>query len=64
MNGNFGTITAADLMTLAERFEIGDARGVFSDVAAAVDSWPQFARSAGVAAKTTAEIGRNLQSAG
>jgi serine/threonine-protein kinase HipA len=48
VNGQFSEIKRADLLSLADRFQIGSATKVLAQVKAAVASWPDFARQAKV----------------
>lgn len=50
VNGRFKDIARADLMTVADRFGVAGPRPLLADVRAALDSWPEHARSAGVPA--------------
>ena len=49
VNGKFGGITRNDLLTEADRFGIGEAKSILSEVAVALRRWPEFAGAAGVA---------------
>ncbi len=49
INGKFTDITRADLLVMADRFQIGSAPSLLSDVRRAIEAWPQFAQNAGVA---------------
>lgn len=65
VNGKFSNITRSDLLTVADRFAIPGAKRAISDVADALDSWPQFAAEASLDAEVHDAIGRefsNLQS--
>jgi serine/threonine-protein kinase HipA len=46
VNGKFSGITRADLLAVAERFAIGTAAKVLTQVAKAVAAWPDFAHQA------------------
>jgi serine/threonine-protein kinase HipA len=48
VNGVFGEISRADLLTVADRFLIPNARGILGDVRSAVNEWHGFATEAGV----------------
>lgn len=48
VDGVFKDITSADLMRLADRFQIPDARGIISRVRRAVEQWEAFAAEAGL----------------
>ncbi|QDI03433.1 type II toxin-antitoxin system HipA family toxin [Xanthomonas cerealis pv. cerealis] len=60
IDGKFDAITRKELMAVAARFSIPGAKDAIEDVIAAVASWPEFAKTAGVG---TQEIKRidNLQ---
>lgn len=60
VNGKFSGITREDLLILADRFQIGTARTLLSEVKAAVDAWPEFARQAGVSRAMTDRIRAHL----
>jgi serine/threonine-protein kinase HipA len=48
VNDKFDGITRADLLTEASRFNVRAPERLIDDVAAALDSWPQFAAEAGL----------------
>jgi serine/threonine-protein kinase HipA len=48
VNGKFDDITRADLMTVAERFNVVGAAQVITDVNDALSSWAEFAMTAGL----------------
>jgi serine/threonine-protein kinase HipA len=56
VNGKFAGISRDDLMAVADHFAIGTAPRVLQEVAAAVSSWPDFARQAQVSAPETTRI--------
>lgn len=58
VNGQFSGISRADCLTVADRFGIGSAPKLISQVAAAVERWPEFATRAKVG---EAEIRRIAQ---
>lgn len=58
VNGQFSGISRADCLTVADRFGIGSAPKLISQVAAAVERWPEFATLAKVG---EAEIRRIAQ---
>jgi serine/threonine-protein kinase HipA len=60
VNGKFIGITLDDLRSLADRYEVPDANRILVDVAAAVDTWPDAAREAGVDDATTSKIATEL----
>ncbi len=60
VNGKFANITKTDLLELADRYAIADATAVLKEVAAAVDSWSEYASLAGVPPATHAAIASDL----
>ena len=48
VNGKFDGIARADLMVEASRFNVRAPGRLIADVAAALESWPQFAKTAGL----------------
>jgi len=60
VNGRFEAITRRDLLVLADQFQIRDARGVVSEVEAAVARWPEFAAESGLGEDRTALISARL----
>lgn len=56
VNGKFSGITRTDLLQEAERFGVRRPRDMLADVRAAVESWPVFAREAGLRAATAEAI--------
>ena len=56
VNGKFSGITGADLLLEADRFGVRRPRDVLKDVRAALQSWPEFARQAGLKGKVIDEI--------
>ena len=56
VNGNFGEIAVGDLLTLADRFEIAGVAEVLAEVADALASWKEFARSAGLSKTAAAAV--------
>lgn len=56
VNGKFAGISSEDLMTVADRFGVGTAPQVLKQVAAAVSSWPDFARKAKVSSPEVKRI--------
>ena len=55
VNGEFASISRDDLMVVADRFGVGTATKVLTDVSEAVSSWPDFAKRTKV---SQAEIAR------
>lgn len=60
VNGKFQDITAADLLTLADQFDVPGARDAIAATVDAVARWPEFAASAGISAPRVAEVQRRL----
>lgn len=56
VNGKFSGITRADLLAEADRFGVRRPQDALKDVRAAIDSWPEFARQAGLGEKTATDI--------
>jgi serine/threonine-protein kinase HipA len=56
VNGRFSGIERADLLAVADRFQVPAASRLISEVAEAIDHWSEFAASAGVSAEVTANI--------
>jgi serine/threonine-protein kinase HipA len=59
VNGKFDDVQRADLLTLADRFQIGPASRLLAEVKEAVAAWPDFARRAQVSEAAIARIGRH-----
>jgi serine/threonine-protein kinase HipA len=53
VNGRFAQIRRADLLAMADRYAIPDAKAVLADVGAALDTWPEHAKRAGVNGRLT-----------
>lgn len=60
VNGKFDGITLADLREVGDRHLVPNYSGVINEVLQAVDSWPEFARSAGVSEKTKERIAKDM----
>lgn len=58
VNGKFKGFTEDDLLAVADRFAIGSAPKVISQVREAVKAWPEFAASAGVSEQQSQHIGK------
>ena len=56
VNGSFNDVSFADLMALADRFEIAGAAGIVDDVVTVVASWSEFVQAAGVDATTASTV--------
>jgi len=60
VNGRFEDIRRADLIAVADAFEIPGARAALADVRAAIDSWPEFAAAAGLGAASADRVARDF----
>lgn len=60
VNGRFRDVRYADLMAVADQFEVERARTALGDIADAVASWPAFAAEAGLAEGHADAIGREF----
>lgn len=60
VNGKFAGIERADLLSVADRFLVVDARKIIEEVEAAVARWDEFASIAGVPQAVTERISKNL----
>ena len=58
VNGKFNDITEADLMAMANRFNVGTPVQIIERVRAALRRWPEFATKAGLSSAVVEEIGR------
>jgi serine/threonine-protein kinase HipA len=56
VNGKFTSISRDDLMVVADRFGVGTAPKVLTDVSEAVSSWPDFAKRAKVSQPEIARV--------
>lgn len=56
VNGRFAGIRRDDVLEVADRFGVPDARSTVAEVSAAVDRWPEFATAAGVDDATARDI--------
>ncbi len=56
VNGRFSGITRADLLAVADRFQVPRPRVLLGEVADAVSRWESFASDAGVSERLAAEI--------
>jgi serine/threonine-protein kinase HipA len=57
VNGKFRDIGRKDLLAVADRYDVAGALGALSDIADAVDAWPEFANEARVPAGLIDSIG-------
>jgi serine/threonine-protein kinase HipA len=60
VNGAFRGITLDDLLAVADRHQVPDARRAIAEVGEAVEAWPDFAAKAGIDHARTEEIGRTF----
>lgn len=60
VNGAFSNIGRRDVLAVADLFAIPFAKRAISDVATALDSWPQFAAEAGVDARVADDISKRF----
>jgi len=60
VNGKFDEIGRADLMNVAERFAVPDARNGINEVVAAVRAWPDFAKEAGLKPSAADRIAKDF----
>lgn len=56
VNGEFGSITRADLLAVADRFQVPERFAVISEVLDAIADWPAFAAQAGLSEADAARI--------
>jgi serine/threonine-protein kinase HipA len=56
VNGKFSEIGRADLLAVADRFAVPGAKVALRSVSDALDSWPEFAATAGVDGATAQSI--------
>lgn len=61
VNGRFDGIARADLLAVADRFQVPGAKGLLADVAAAVGEWPSVAAEAEVPAEKIVEITKDFR---
>lgn len=57
VNGKYKDFTVDDMLAVADRFGIGEATLIMDDIKGAIQSWPSFAKMAGVAQKEIDRIG-------
>jgi serine/threonine-protein kinase HipA len=58
VNGKYKDFTTDDMLAIADRFGIGEAKLIMDEVSSAIQSWPVFAKTAGVTQKEIERIGR------
>jgi serine/threonine-protein kinase HipA len=61
VNGKFDGIGRDDLLAVADRFVVPDAKGAIADVRRALDRWPQFAVTAKLSEERAAVIAAEFQ---
>jgi serine/threonine-protein kinase HipA len=62
VNGRFEGIRRADVLTVAERFQVAAPQRLLEGVLAGVRHWPEFARQAGVSEEATNRIESDIES--
>jgi serine/threonine-protein kinase HipA len=60
VNGKFDAIARADLLAVADRFQVPGARALLKEVRAAVEDWPRHSAEAEVPRATAAEIEKDF----
>ena len=60
INGKFRGISYDDLMTAADRFSVEGARQSLKSIHAALDSWSEYARQAGIPGKQADTIAKQF----
>ncbi|HXN34750.1 MAG TPA: type II toxin-antitoxin system HipA family toxin [Opitutaceae bacterium] len=63
VNGKFDGIGRDDLLAVADRFVVPDAKGAIADVRRALERWPEFAAAAKLSEERIAEIAAEFQKA-
>ena len=58
INGKYKDFVLNDLLTVADRFGIGEARSIIKDIRGVLKEWPTFAKKAGVTKKEIEHITR------
>jgi serine/threonine-protein kinase HipA len=48
VNGKFKNISADDVLTVANRYGVGEARQLIKTVRESIQAWPDFAKKAGL----------------
>jgi serine/threonine-protein kinase HipA len=61
VNGNFDDITRADLLAVADRFQVPSAKALLVEVRAAADDWPRLATEAEVPPGRVTEISKDFR---
>ena len=63
VNGKFDDIAKKDLLEVANRFGIGEAPEIISEVSSHIQKWPLYAGKAGVSSKEIRRIKKELRPA-
>ncbi|HKV91709.1 MAG TPA: type II toxin-antitoxin system HipA family toxin [Candidatus Angelobacter sp.] len=61
VNGKFENITREDLLAEADRFSIPGRKNALADVRAALESWPEFATTAGLSKAVANGVAKDFQ---
>lgn len=61
VNGEFLDISRKDLLALADRYEIGNAKHALNKVRDVVAEWPTYAQTAGVAASEIQKVAKSIR---
>ena len=61
VNGKFSDIESKDLLREADRFGVARADDLLKEVQAAIESWPEFAREAGLSASASARVAADFR---
>ena len=61
VNGKFSDIESKDLLREADRFGVSRADDLLKEVQAAIESWPEFAREAGLSASASARVAADFR---
>jgi serine/threonine-protein kinase HipA len=61
VNGNFDQIGRADLLAVADRFQVPGAKGILAEVRSATSDWPRYAAEADVPHGRIAEIAKDFR---
>ena len=56
VNGKYKDFTAKDIMKVADRFGVGEAKQLIADIKATIKRWPTFAKKAGLDEAETRRI--------
>ncbi|MHB8745250.1 MAG: hypothetical protein ACYC7I_01795 [Gammaproteobacteria bacterium] len=59
LNGKRDNFTKDDLIAVSEAIRLLKLEGVINDVVTAIERWPEFAKDAGINARTIKEISKN-----